>query len=102
VSGGAVPVAPSIESWAFKYLGNYSAAGNRLVYREAATPEARVDWFDPRTGAKTALLERGPYIRLRLSKDGCAAAEWRGLSHSWARLVLQQLTSDRFSCRERW
>jgi hypothetical protein len=70
LSGGAVPVAPSIESWAFKYLGNYSAAGNRLVYREAATPDARVDWIDPRTGAKTALLERGPYTSMRLSKDG--------------------------------
>jgi len=70
LSGGAVPVAPSIETWAFKYLGNFAAAGNRLVYRDAGTPEARLDWLDPRTGAKTTLLERGPYASMRLSKDG--------------------------------
>jgi serine/threonine-protein kinase len=70
LSGGAVPVAPSIETWAFKYLGNYAAGGHRLVYREAGTPEARADWLDLRTGARTALLERGPYTSIRLSKDG--------------------------------
>jgi serine/threonine-protein kinase len=70
LSGGAVPVAPSIETWAFKYLGNYAVGGSRLVYREAGTPEARIDWLDPRTGAKTTLLERGPYTSMRLSKDG--------------------------------
>jgi eukaryotic-like serine/threonine-protein kinase len=68
--GTAIALAPGIESWPFRFLGNYSYAGGRLVYREAVLPEARVEWFDPRTGARTTLLERGPYTAMRLSPDG--------------------------------
>jgi serine/threonine-protein kinase len=70
LSGSAVALAPGIESWAFKFLGNYSSVGERLVYRETVMPEAQIEWFDPRTGARTALLERGPYTSIRLSRDG--------------------------------
>jgi Tol biopolymer transport system component len=68
--GTAIALAPAIESWPFRFLGNYSYARGRLVYREAALPEARLEWLDPSTGARATLLERGPYTAMRLSPDG--------------------------------
>jgi eukaryotic-like serine/threonine-protein kinase len=70
LSGSAAAIAPGIESYAFRFLGNFSSVGERLVLREAVTPEARVDWFDPRNGTRTTLLERGAYTAIRLPADG--------------------------------
>ena len=69
-SGKAVAVASGLETWAFRFLGNYSYSAGRLVYREAVLPEARIEWFDPGSGARTAVLERGAYSAMRLSPDG--------------------------------
>ena len=100
IKGNAVAVAPSIEVWPFRFLGNYSYSGGRLVYREAMVPEAQIEWLDPGTGARTVLLERGPYTSIRLSPDGrqllVARAEGRNtretvwlyglLQGAWSRL----------------
>jgi serine/threonine-protein kinase len=89
LSGNAVALAPAIESWAFRFLGNYSVATNgRLVYREADIPESRMEWFDPATGSRTPILDRGPYRSIRLSPDArrvlVARTEGRGpLASVW-------------------
>ena len=70
VERGGVALAPGLESWPFRFLGNYSYSAGRLVYREAVLPEARIEWFDPGSGARTALLERGAYSAMRLWPDG--------------------------------
>jgi serine/threonine-protein kinase len=69
-SGSAVAVASGLETWPFRALGNYSYSAGRLVYREAVLPEARIEWFDPGSGARSAVLERGAYSGMRLSPDG--------------------------------
>jgi eukaryotic-like serine/threonine-protein kinase len=69
-SGTAAAVASGLETWTFRFLGNYSYAAGRLVYREAILPEARVEWFDPGSGARSTVLERGAYSGMRLSPDG--------------------------------
>jgi len=70
LSGKAVAVASGLETWPFRFLGNYSYSAGRLVYREAVLPQARIEWFDPGSGARTAVLERGAYSAMRLSPDG--------------------------------
>jgi serine/threonine-protein kinase len=70
LSGDAVALASKIETWPFKFVGNYSVAGARLVYREGITPDARVDWLDPVTGARTVVLGRGPFATIGVSPDG--------------------------------
>jgi Tol biopolymer transport system component len=71
LSGSALALAPAIESWAFRYLGNFSAAGReRLVYRAPAALPSRVDWLVPATGNRIPVLERGLYRSIRLSPDG--------------------------------
>jgi serine/threonine-protein kinase len=70
LSGNAVPVASGLETWIFRFLGNYSYSAGRLVYREAVLPQARIEWFDPRSGARSTLLEHGAYSGMRLSPDG--------------------------------
>jgi serine/threonine-protein kinase len=69
-SDNAVAVASGLETWTFRFLGNYSYSAGRLVYREAVLPEARIEWFDPRSGARSTMLERGAYSAMRLSPDG--------------------------------
>jgi dipeptidyl aminopeptidase/acylaminoacyl peptidase len=69
-SGKAAALASGIEGWPFRYLGNYSYSGGRLVYREAVLPEARIEWFDPGTSARSAGLESGVYSAMRLSPNG--------------------------------
>jgi serine/threonine protein kinase len=69
-NGSALAVASGLETWAHRALGNYSYGAGRLVYREAILPEARIEWFDPGSGARTTVLERGAYWTMRLSPDG--------------------------------
>ena len=69
-SGNAVAVASGLETWTFRFLGNYSYSAGRLVYREASLPDAQVEWFDPGSGGRSRVLERGAYSAMRLSPDG--------------------------------
>jgi serine/threonine-protein kinase len=69
-SGNAVAVASGLETWIFRFLGNYSYSAGRLVYRKAVLPETRIEWFDPGSGARSTVLERGAYSAMRLSPDG--------------------------------
>ena len=69
-SGSAVAVATGLETWFFRFLGNYSYSAGRLVYREAVRPEARIEWLDPVSGARAAVLDHGAYSTMRLSPDG--------------------------------
>jgi eukaryotic-like serine/threonine-protein kinase len=69
-SGKAAAVASGLEVWPFRFLGNYSYSAGRLVYREAVLPEARIEWFDPSSGARNMVLERGAYSAMRLAPDG--------------------------------
>jgi serine/threonine-protein kinase len=102
LSESSVALAPAIESWPFRFLGNYSVStGGRLVYREAATPQSRLEWFEPATGSRTPILERGAYRAIRLSPDGervlVARAEGRGpLANAWL-YELNQATWSRLS-----
>jgi Tol biopolymer transport system component len=72
LSGQPVSVVPGLESWSFKYLTNFSVSedGRVLVFRTEPAPQNRVEWFDPRTGASSLVLEAGPYKSVRLSPDG--------------------------------
>ncbi len=72
LSGQPVSVVPGLESWTFRYLTNFSVSedGRVLVYRTEPTPQNRVEWFDPRTGASSLVLEGGPYKSIRISPDG--------------------------------
>jgi hypothetical protein len=87
-SGSPVAVASGLETWPFRALGNYSYSAGRLVYREAVLPEARIEWFDPSSGARSAALEGGAYSGMRLSPDGrrllVARSEGRtSREHAW-------------------
>ncbi|HVA57609.1 MAG TPA: protein kinase [Gemmatimonadaceae bacterium] len=69
-SGSAVAVAPGIESWPFKYIGNFSPAGDLLVYRGPLGRERRMVWFNPATQTQVAVVPPGPYAYVGLSPDG--------------------------------
>ncbi len=69
-TGSALAVAPTIESFGFRYLANFSVSNGRLVYREPAILESRMEWFDPATGGRASIVDRGPYAWARLSPDG--------------------------------
>jgi Tol biopolymer transport system component len=72
LSGLPVSVLPGLEAWTFRFLTNFSVSedGRVLVYRTEPTPQNRVEWFDPRTGASSLVLEAGPYKSIRISPDG--------------------------------
>ena len=69
-SGAAVAVVPGVETWPFKFLGNFSVAGGLLVYRAPRDHEQQMDWFDPATRAITQIVPPGPFLFARLSPDG--------------------------------
>ena len=69
-SGPAVALAPGIESWSFKYIGNFSAAGNLLIFRGPLGRERRMVWFNPATQTQVAVVPPGPYQYVALSPDG--------------------------------
>jgi serine/threonine-protein kinase len=71
-TGPAASLVPRVESWAYRYLGNFSvaAAGDLLVYRPAPIERNRVSWFDPASATSTTLLDPGPYLQVRLSPEG--------------------------------
>jgi Tol biopolymer transport system component/tRNA A-37 threonylcarbamoyl transferase component Bud32 len=72
VSGTATSLVPGLETWPFRYLGNFSVAtsSDLLVYRPPPGRRNRVEWFDPVSGSSTAVLEPGPYGSVRVSPDG--------------------------------
>jgi len=71
-TGPATSLVPRVESWPYRYLGNFSVAvaGDLLVYRPAPIERHRVSWFDPASATSTTLLDPGPYLQVRLSPEG--------------------------------
>jgi hypothetical protein len=74
LSGNPVPVAPKVEYWDGKSLGNFSVSENGvLIYRSAFSSPSRLVWLD-RTGKQLATLgDPGNYAAGRLSPDGRTA-----------------------------
>ncbi|HEU5153360.1 MAG TPA: hypothetical protein VFU03_01370, partial [Gemmatimonadales bacterium] len=72
LQGTAVSLIPGLETWTFRFLGNFSisAANDLLVYQPAPVSRARVSWFDPRSNTVTPLLEPGPFRLVRVSPKG--------------------------------
>ena len=103
LSGGAVSLIPGLETWPFKYLGNFSIAlsTDLLVYQPATVSRARVSWFDPRSGKLTPVLEPGPFRAARVSpkgdhilfergdRDGSLTDVWlyEPVSQAWSRVT---------------
>ncbi len=69
-TGSAVAVVPRLETWPFKYLGNFSVTDQLIVYRAPSGQERLMDWFDPVTRAVIPAAEPGPYGSAHLSPDG--------------------------------
>ena len=72
LSGNPVPVAPKVEYFEFKSLGNFSVSENGvLVYRSSYSTPSRLVWLD-RSGKQVATLgDQGNYgLGGRLSPDG--------------------------------
>jgi len=71
VSGNPIPIAPKVEFYDFKALGNFSVSDNGvLVYRNSYRTPSRFVWLD-RAGKQVGTLgEAGDYIGGRLSPDG--------------------------------
>ncbi|HEX8941954.1 MAG TPA: protein kinase [Gemmatimonadaceae bacterium] len=71
-TGAATSLVPRVESWPYRYLGNFSvaAAVDLLIYRPAPVERNRVSWFDPRSATSATLLDPGPYLQVRLSPEG--------------------------------
>ena len=72
LSGSAVSLIPGLETWPFKYLGNFSttASTDLLVYQPTPVYRTRVNWFDPRSGRVTSPLESGSFRFVRVSPKG--------------------------------
>jgi Tol biopolymer transport system component len=81
-TGSAVAVVPRLETWPFKYIGNFSVADRLLVYRAPSGQERMMDWFDPATRAVTPAAEPGPYSSAHLSPDGAQVLLARASSES--------------------
>ena len=71
LGGNPVPVAPKVEYYEFKALGNFSVSQNGvLVYRSAYSVPSRLAWLD-RSGKQVGTLgDTGNYGLGRLSPDG--------------------------------
>jgi Tol biopolymer transport system component len=71
LGGNPVPVAPKVEYYEFKALGNFSVSQNGvLVYRSAYSVPSRLAWLD-RNGKQVGTLgDPGNYGTARLSPDG--------------------------------
>jgi Tol biopolymer transport system component len=71
LSGNPIPVAPKVEYYDGKSLGNFSVSENGvLVYRSAYSTPSRLMWLD-RAGKQLATLaDPGNYGIARLSPDG--------------------------------
>jgi Tol biopolymer transport system component len=71
LSGNPIPVAPKVEYYDFKSLGNFSVSQNGvLVYRGAYSSPSRLVWLD-RSGKQLGTIgDPGNYGLGRLSPDG--------------------------------
>ncbi len=71
MSGNPIPIAPKVEFFEFKALGDFSVSDNGvLVYRNSYRTPGRFVWLD-RSGKQVGTLgEPGDYIGARLSPDG--------------------------------
>jgi Tol biopolymer transport system component len=71
VSGNPIPVAPKVEYYEAKSLGNFSVSENGvLVYRSTFSSRSRLVWLD-RSGKQLGSLgDQGNYGLGRLSHDG--------------------------------
>ena len=71
LNGAAVSLIPGLETWPFRYLGNFSiSSSDLLVYQPAPVNRTQLSWFDPRSGAVTSLVDPGPYRLVRVSPRG--------------------------------
>jgi eukaryotic-like serine/threonine-protein kinase len=71
LSGNPVPVAPKVEYYDAKSLGNFSLSENGvLVYRGAYSTPSRLVWLDRSGKQLTTLGDPGSYGAARLSPDG--------------------------------
>ncbi|HSE65723.1 MAG TPA: protein kinase, partial [Gemmatimonadales bacterium] len=71
LSGSGVSLISGLETWPFRYLGNFSiSSGDLLVYEPAPINRTRVVWFDPRSESVASVLEPGPYRLVRVSPKG--------------------------------
>jgi Tol biopolymer transport system component len=71
LSGNPVPVAPKVEYYEFKSLGNFSVSENGvLVYRSAYSTPSRMVWIDPSGKQLATLGDQANYGLGRLSPDG--------------------------------
>ena len=82
VSGTPVSLVPAVETWPFKFLGNFSVVGKLLVYRAPGGQDRQLEWFDPATRLVTPLGRPGPMITAVLSPDGQRILINRGSAES--------------------
>ncbi len=70
LSGNPAAVVAGVETWPFKYLGNFSAVGSVLVYRLRRGQQRELNWFDPAGHTSVPAAESGPYMSAQVSPDG--------------------------------
>jgi hypothetical protein len=58
-----------VEFFEARDIGNFSVAGNALVYRVSPLPRSRITWFDRLGRELGSIAEAGYYTGLRLSPD---------------------------------
>jgi serine/threonine-protein kinase len=68
--GTPVSLLPAVETWPFKFLGNFSVVGKTLVYVAPQGQERQVLWFDPATRVVTPLIRSASIRSAELSPDG--------------------------------
>ena len=69
VVGNPKPIAQGVEFFEARDIGNFSVAGNALVYRVSPLPRSRITWFDRMGRELGSIAEAGYYTGLRLSPD---------------------------------
>jgi Tol biopolymer transport system component len=72
LTGNPVSLIPGLETWAFRYLGNFSISSSKdlLVYQPYTASTTRAVWFDPRSGNVSPVLDAGQYRQVEVSPDG--------------------------------
>jgi hypothetical protein len=101
LTGPARTLASNLEAYPPRFLGNFSVAGDRLVYRTERSSSRRLAWFDPLTAREEVILPEGKFEGVAIPRDGRQvlitrrANESEGLSlwmydlaaRSWARIA---------------